>query len=51
MLSVTGLNHFTMSVILPICVVSTAVCCLSFVKDFTGSQVMEMSLLYHEIAE
>ena len=35
---------FIMSATLPICVVSTAVCCLSFVSDFTGGQVMEMSL-------
>ena len=27
---------FIMSATLPICVVSTAVCCLSFVSDFTG---------------
>lgn len=44
MLSVTGLNHFIMSVISPICVVSTAVCCLSFVNGFTGNPEMGMSL-------
>lgn len=44
MLSVTGLNHFIMSVISPICVVNTAVCCLSFVNGFTVSPMMETSL-------
>ena len=34
---------FIMFVTLPICVVSTVVCCLSFASDFTGSQVMKMS--------
>ena len=28
-----------------ICVVNTAVCCLSFVNDFTGNPVTEMSLI------
>lgn len=44
MLSVTGLNHFIMSVILPICVVNTAVCCLSFVNGFIVNSMMETSL-------
>ena len=44
MLSVTGLIIFIMSVISPICVVSTAVCCLSFVNGFTGNPEMGMSL-------
>ena len=35
---------FIMSVISPICVVSTAVCCLSFVNGFTGNPMMETSL-------
>ena len=33
---------FIMFVISLICVVNTAVCCLSFVNDFTGSQMMVM---------
>ena len=37
MLSVTGLNHFFFSVVFLIWVVSTAVCCLSFVNGFTGN--------------
>ena len=44
MLSVTGLNHFYYVRILPICVVNTAVCCLSFVNGFTVSPMMETSL-------
>ena len=34
-----------MSVILPICVVNTAVCCLSFVNGFTVSPMMETSFI------
>lgn len=45
MLSVTGLNHFYYEMTLPICVVNTAVCCLSSVNGFTGNRVMRMSLL------
>lgn len=45
MLNVTGLNHFIMFMTLSICVVSIAVCYLSFVNGFTRNQVMEMSLL------
>ena len=33
------------TVTLPICVVNTAVCCLSFVNGFTGNPVTEMSLI------
>ena len=33
------------NVILPICVVNTVVCCLSFVNGFTGNPVMETFLI------
>lgn len=46
MLSITGLNHFfIMCVTLPICVASTAACCLSSVNGFTENLVMGMFLL------
>ena len=49
MLSVTGLNRFYYVRDFTICVVNTAVCCLSFVNDF--GKAMMVTCNYSHVAQ